>query len=184
MRTRNFVIKANSSSGALGLAGNYLRVEEASAPFNLRLGNRANVEIDQGCEATAPRNWEQIELINNTASDITVKMVLGETDKLTIRYFRVVGDVTVNRSSSLSTIPDVQAVAGVATKIVDAGTRKVLHVGNTSMMDVLRWGDSSVAANRGGILHPGMVLEYSGEAALYVFNPSGADVPISITEEL
>lgn len=185
MRTRIVTIPANGSSGVLGFAGNYLRVEEAGGPFFLRMDNRAYVEIDQGIEAISPHSWEHIELENKNASPITVKMVIGETDKFTIRSFRVVGTVDVDSGTSVQSLDDVTAAQGQSLLIAANANRKELLIsGLSTNTDTVRVGGVTAAANNGQPIAPGGGAVLTTKGAVYVHNPNAADQVLTLVEVL
>ena len=186
MKTRVIKIPANGTTGALGWGGNYIRIEEASTSFYLRMGNRAYVEIDKGIEIVAPENWDQLEFENKSAAEITIKAVIGTTEKFMMSSFRVVGDVnaTIAAPGTLDSKPDVSCLSVVATLLsaANADRKEVIVANLSSNTQTMRIGDNGAGAANGYPLAPGASVVLATSAAVYAYNPGGAAESLAVVE--
>lgn len=186
MRTLNIKIPAGGTTGALAFAGNYIRIEEASAPFWLRLGNRAYIEIEKGIEAQAPGNWEHIEIENRSGDDITARMVIGSTDTLTVRSFRVVGDVSISAPVDVNSGRSIVARNNLTIMGMDGLNKQKLYDADDTVIMTMIYADNDIRlvgpgqADSIGVMVPAntlVSLPLSGE--LWIFAGAGATVTAS-----
>lgn len=79
MKNYNFVIPANSEI-PLAVEASFFRIKEATGAVTIKCGQGNVLEMEKGDKVRLPELVEEIRIINNTASQITGKILVGNGD--------------------------------------------------------------------------------------------------------
>jgi len=172
--------------------GNFLRVISSSADVDIEFKNN-NTRLDEKAEGVVEgdyfdftqasregdRYFDHVTITSAAAQTVVIHITDGKSGSA-----RLSGSVSVAGASGLQSAADVSIAATSTQQVIAQNlSRKKLHLANLSNSVSLRWGDAATTAARGGLLHPGMVVEIENTAAVYVYNPDAAPVDVAIVEE-
>ena len=181
--TREYVIPANGTVEGYREAS-FMTCLEATAAFSLKIDNAAKFDFEAGLGIVFDGTFTRYELINETGTDITVKLAIGRGN---VRDARLVISGTL---STQSTVPDtlttgaaVSALNAATTSVIAANTSRVeALVVNAGAATIYIGGNAAAAAAEGLPLAAGQSLTLNTTAAIYARNDTGAAVAVSVAE--
>ena len=181
--TRDFTIPANGSVEAARVSS-VLTILQADAPFRVSFDNGPLSDMEQGLTMREP--FSRVELVNETGTDINVKLGFGKGD---IRDSRLsfAGQIGTKESMPdvLATPLPVACADAATTPLAAANTKRreiVLTNPSTAGGSIYIGGDAAAVAGQGIPVEPGQTFGLETQAAVYVRNDTGASVSVHLAE--
>ena len=183
IRLKNRVIKAGTEELIPCQGCNFFRVRSATAEFKVRFNGNSATQFAVGMSYRPSQDFETVTLVNETAVDITIDVVISDgdigDDALTVANNL---SVTVSNAGSVSTGTEVTVPANSSLAFFAVSTiRRSAIVKNPSKnLYPFRIGPNSVNTTTGVEIDPGDTYVVPiGGAAVWCFNT--APYPQSIT---
>lgn len=179
-------IAANDTT-VLHATGIMLRVFSATAPF--RLVSRkpdATLQMRSGQKIRLPERFEILELVNNSGTDISAVIHVGDGDLDDSNFTGTLtgGSITPTTPATLVDYPDDSIAAGATEQVLATNpNRREAIIGNLEANTVtVRVGTSAAGAARGIQIAPGQAIILETTASVHVFNPHSAAQSVSVAE--
>mgnify|MGYP000152491781 CR=1 FL=1 len=181
--TRQFTVPAGGSVEVYRDA-DFVTALEANVPFVMSMDNAPRVDFEQGLTLRTVEGFTRVEVKNESAETLTVKLGFGKGDIQDSRL-TLGGTVQTQEKSpdTFTTGAQVSAADGAATALVAANAdRAEVVIANDGAGKVYIAGDVGAGAAEGIPVDAGGVLVLTTSAALWARNDSGGAVAVSVAE--
>lgn len=178
IRTFNTTVPAGQST-EVSLPGDFIHFTECSGTLTVKASG-LQCDAEEGHKIKSSQQFKTFWLENDSVSDITVTLTVGNGDFDNSRFS---GVVEVKNSTGLDCVADITVSATSQQLLINSNTaRKELILQLISGASPVRIGDNTAAANKGVSLSTGETLMLSTEAAIYAYNANGTSSVLSVTE--
>jgi acyl-coenzyme A thioesterase PaaI-like protein len=165
--------------------GRVVYVESSTGPLKIRSNSGViNVTLKQGQGANeGDEYFSSLEVVNEGAASVTASVIVSSVEFIDKR---IVGEVDANTLSGsvIASSADVLCTAAAVTQVVtaSAGRKEIIISSLSTNAQTMRVGDVGAGATNGLPVSPGASVVLTTSAAVYVYNPAGADGYLAIME--